>query len=158
MSSDPFKIHEVPGGRSGRIAICRQPESDADFELVVDWQADIIVTMTIVDEFPNNSFSSDIARCAPLWMQVPVADFGVPDYDFSVILDRLGDILTKDGCVLIHCKGGQGRSGMLAMRLLVDQGEQPRSALQRIRQVRTNAVETVEQEQWASQKLISGSD
>ena len=40
---------------------------------------------------------------------------------------------------------------MLAMRLLVEQGETAADALARIRKVRPNAVETIQQEQWASQ-------
>jgi len=48
--------------------------------------------------------------------------------------------------VLIHCTGGLGRSGMIAARLLVELGEEPRLAMQRVRAARPGAIETAAQE------------
>jgi ADP-ribosyl-[dinitrogen reductase] hydrolase len=42
--------------------------------------------------------------------------------------------------------GGLGRSGMIAARLLVELGEEPRAAIQRVRAVRRGAIETAAQE------------
>ena len=44
--------------------------------------------------------------------------------------------------------GGLGRSGMIAARLLVELGEEPRAAIQRVRQVRPGAIETAAQEDY----------
>jgi protein-tyrosine phosphatase len=46
--------------------------------------------------------------------------------------------------------GGCGRSGTAALRLMVEAGENPKAALQRLRAVRPCAVETPEQFQWAA--------
>jgi ADP-ribosyl-[dinitrogen reductase] hydrolase len=48
--------------------------------------------------------------------------------------------------VLLHCMGGLGRSGMVAARLLVELGEEPRTAIQRVRAARPGAIETAAQE------------
>jgi len=147
-----FEIYSVAGFTTGRLALCRQPVSAGEFEQVSKWNADVIVTMTDLEEFPNETFASDIARCSPQWIHAAVPDFGVPKGDMSPLLERLGQALSDGARVLIHCKGGQGRSGMLVTRLLVDQGEPANEALHRVRAVRPHAVETKDQELWASLK------
>lgn len=149
--SAPFDIYTLQGFKTGHIAICPEPPDVGSFDQIRAWQPDIVVTMTTVDEFPNDQFAAQIAKTAPQWMQAAVLDFDVPDSDFSNVIAHLLAKMAQGGRVLIHCKGGQGRSGMLAMRLLVEQGEAPDTALKRLRQVRPHAVETKDQEIWASQ-------
>ena len=151
MTEKPFEVYEFAGFSAGVLAICPEPVEESAFTEISDWNADVIVTMTSVEEFARDDFAAKISQTAAQWMQAMVTDFGVPDSDFSVVIARLLTILNNNGRVLIHCKGGQGRSGMLAMRLLVEQGEPAIDALSRIRKVRANAVETIQQEQWASQ-------
>jgi hypothetical protein len=151
MTEKPFEIYEFAGFSAGVLAICPEPVADEAFGEILDWTPDIIVTMTSVEEFARDDFAVKITQAGPQWMQTAVEDFGVPDSDFSAVITRLLECLSNNGRVLIHCKGGQGRSGMLAMRLLVEQGEPAIDALARIRATRTNAVETIQQEQWASQ-------
>ena len=152
MTTDAFEIFNIEGYQSGKLAICKVPLIESDFKAINDWSADVIVTMINVEEFSDPSFASQISNCAPQWMQAAVPDFGIPETDFRVVTARLLSILDNQGRVLIHCKGGQGRSGMLALRLLVEQGEYPKTALKRIRSVRPFAVETQAQEIWATDK------
>ena len=51
--------------------------------------------------------------------------------------------------MLVHCRGGCGRSGMAVLRLMVEAGEAPEEALARLRAVRPCAVETEAQMDWA---------
>ena len=60
-----------------------------------------------------------------------------------------GDALRGGGRVLVHCRGGCGRSGMVALRLMIEAGEAPDEALSRLRSVRPCAVETKAQMGWA---------
>ena len=46
---------------------------------------------------------------------------------------ELNGILDRGGSVLTHCYGGHGRSGMVTLRLMVERGEEPETALARIR-------------------------
>jgi ADP-ribosyl-[dinitrogen reductase] hydrolase len=50
--------------------------------------------------------------------------------------------------LVIHCKGGLGRTGVVAARLLIELGETPNAALARVRAARPGAVETPEQEDY----------
>ena len=152
MTDQVFDIYAFSGFNAGHLAICPEPTSDAALAQVANWNADIIVTMITVDEFSCDDFAAKITHTTPQWIQAAVTDFGVPDSDFNPIINRLVAVLNENKRIMIHCKGGQGRSGMLAMRLLVEQGEQAVDALNRIRMVRPNAVETIQQEQWASQQ------
>jgi protein-tyrosine phosphatase len=48
--------------------------------------------------------------------------------------------------VLLHCRGGLARSGLITARLLVELGENPRVTIDRVRRVRPGASETPVQE------------
>ena len=52
--------------------------------------------------------------------------------------------------MVVHCMGGCGRSGMILLRLMIDAGETPDSALARLRTARPCAVETKAQMRWAT--------
>lgn len=48
--------------------------------------------------------------------------------------------------ILIHCRGGLGRTGLVAGRIMVERGFQVQQAIRRIRTVRPHAIETRAQE------------
>jgi len=50
--------------------------------------------------------------------------------------------------VAIHCRGGLGRTGLIAACCLVALGQGARESMARVRKARANAVETPEQEDW----------
>jgi hypothetical protein len=50
--------------------------------------------------------------------------------------------------ILIHCKGGLGRAGMISGRLLVELGESPYEAIAKVRAARPGAIDTAAQENW----------
>ena len=65
---------------------------------------------------------------------------------------QLHESLDAGGGVIAHCRGGIGRSGMIALRLMAERGEDPDQALERLRAVRPGAVETDEQRFWAQKR------
>lgn len=120
------------------------------------WQPDAVVTLTEKSEFPETEdppldlqFRAEDYR----WIHLPVRDFAGPMASAASLwreaLKDLSEILARDGRVLAHCNGGRGRSGMVLLRLLVAQGEDPATALGRLREIRPGAVETGEQFVWA---------
>ncbi|MCJ7453727.1 MAG: ADP-ribosylglycohydrolase family protein, partial [Steroidobacteraceae bacterium] len=50
--------------------------------------------------------------------------------------------------MLVHCRGGLGRAGSVAARLLVEFGADPGEAIRQVRAVRPRAIETRAQERW----------
>ena len=59
------------------------------------------------------------------------------------------------GRILIHCRGGCGRTGMIVLRVMIEFGEDPDKALKRLRKIRPCAVETKPQEIWARSFCVS---
>ena len=82
----------------------------------------------------------------------PITDVSVPCSRFEAAWQdnsgRLLSLLEKGSNVLIHCKGGRVRAGMLAARLSVERGINPGDAIAKVRAVRDGAVETHVQEEW----------
>jgi ADP-ribosyl-[dinitrogen reductase] hydrolase len=87
------------------------------------------------------------------WHHLPIRDVQVPDARFEGAWARagilLGDRLRNGDRVLVHCRGGLGRTGMVAARFLVEfAGATPQQALDAVRKARPGAVETAEQVSW----------
>jgi ADP-ribosyl-[dinitrogen reductase] hydrolase len=87
-----------------------------------------------------------------LWYHLPIVDGSIPDERFDEKWDNAGrelrSILRNGSDVLVHCRGGLGRAGTIASRLLIELGMAPRTAIARVRAVRPGAIETCEQEEY----------
>ena len=57
-------------------------------------------------------------------------------------------MLDKVQNILVHCRGGLGRAGMISARLLVESGVEPQTAIERVRTARPGAIEKRQQEAW----------
>ena len=84
------------------------------------------------------------------WYHFPIQDMCIPDKRieeiWAGISSGLCSTIVSGGNVLVHCRGGLGRSGMIAARILVELGWDPEPAIQRVREVRPGAIETTDQE------------
>ena len=76
-----------------------------------------------------------------IWLHCPIPDFDGPGAAFErAWVDagpRARDILRRGGTVVSHCRGGIGRAGTVASRLLIELGAAtPDEALRRVRTAR----------------------
>jgi ADP-ribosyl-[dinitrogen reductase] hydrolase len=89
------------------------------------------------------------------WYHLPIRDVSIPSTAYETQWADVGEALRTrllDGqAIVVHCRGGLGRTGLVAARLLIELGEKPATALQRVRAARPGAVETVEQEKYVLQ-------
>ena len=87
--------------------------------------------------------------------RLPIRDGGVPaPQQVDETMDLLYDVVRRlrDGhTVVVHCRAGQGRSGMLAAMALAALGVEPADAIARVREVQPRAVETVGQEAYVEE-------
>ena len=83
-----------------------------------------------------------------MWLHLPIVDFQPPDTAFekawSAHRDLICALLQSGQNVVAHCRGGRGRSGMIAARLLVEFGLSPDRAIQAVRTVNPLAMETAD--------------
>ena len=164
--SDPLQIAVVSApGISGAIGITLCPgkkdragdwdrDLDADLAVIREWGAEIVMTLVEhrelllldVTDLPNA-----VARQGMEWVHLPIRDVSVPDHRFEAQWPTVGTelrrVLRRAGSVLVHCRGGLGRAGTLAARLLVELGMEPEAAIAKVRSTRRlQAIETREQE------------
>jgi len=81
----------------------------------------------------------------------PIPDRQVPrsEAEWGRVLDKITRTLSNGKNVVVHCRQGIGRSGMLAACLLVKQGMSPGAAVELVSAVRGVSVpETPEQRDW----------
>ena len=83
------------------------------------------------------------------WRHLPIVDYSVPDAAFEqawlVDGSEIRRFLRDGRDVVVHCKGGLGRAGMIAGRLLVELGMPPDDAIRMVRRARQGAIETPSQ-------------
>ena len=100
---------------------------------------------------------AEVERRGMEWLHLPIPDVSTPGPEFEAkwpaISKHLRSHLDAGENILIHCRGGVGRSGMVAARLLGEFGVDAETAIARVRSARPGAIETWEQEQWARQRL-----
>ncbi|MEP2717974.1 protein-tyrosine phosphatase family protein [Pseudophaeobacter sp.] len=156
----PLTLHGLCVG-DGILALCALPGSGGDYagdlEHLHDWQPGLVISMTTEVEqvgFGAAMLGRDLQAMGCRWHHLPLPDFSAPNPEMLRLWPEVSGLarqaLQGGGRVLVHCKGGCGRSGMVVLRLMIEAGEQPAAALRRLRRVRPCAVETAAQMQWAS--------
>lgn len=163
----PLQIAEVRADPShGRIGITFCPgkcdlfahtgawrrDIEVDLDTVAAWGAKLVLTLLETAELKALKVSclgQEIQRRGIEWRHLPIADYSVPTEVFEQQWITQGreirERLRNGDDVLVHCKGGLGRAGMIAARLLVELGMDPDQAISSVRRVRKGAIETPSQ-------------
>jgi len=163
----PLQIAEVRASPShGRIGITFCPgkhdlfaytgawERDLgiDLDAISAWGAKLVLTLVEPAELTAlkvPQLGHEIKRRGIEWRHLPIADYSVPtkkfEEEWATQGSEIREILRNGDDVLVHCKGGLGRAGMIAARLLVELGMDPEEAIHSVRRVRKGAIETPSQ-------------
>lgn len=165
--NSPLQIAEVLfGANEGRLGLTlcpgkKDPSASWDRSLREDiqairiWGASIVMTLIEEHEFrllDVENLEQEVRDHGMDWIHLPIRDTDVPDQRFEIAWSQIGRQLHKrldaGDRILIHCRGGLGRTGLVAGRILVERGCNPRIAVQRVRAVRPHAIETAAQEKY----------
>ncbi len=166
--NNPIRINAVrPGDGFGRIGItlcpgkkdpCAQSgpanrDLGQDLDAIQLWGATAVISLITdeeIDYLQVRGLREAVEERHMEWWHLPIPDVQPPGPDFEsgwkVAGEAIRDRLRMGFDVLVHCKGGLGRAGTVAARLLVELGESPESAVRRVRKARKNAIETSAQE------------
>lgn len=169
----PLRIDTLqPPGLPGRIGLTFLPgkKGDAlygapwdrdlgeDLRAILDWGAEAVVSLLEPHEFDLlgvPDFPKVMSAQGFRWALLEIRDSDVPDSRFEsawpVVQPELVAILRRGGSIVVHCRGGLGRTGLVVSRLLVELGLEAEKAISLVREVRPGAVETWEQEEYIRQ-------
>lgn len=160
----PLQIATVrPTPTSGRIGITFCPgkkqtdafsgvwdrQLDIDLDAIDDWGAVAVVTLTETHELhalgvPH--LGAEVRARHMDWLHLPIVDVSVPSTAFEGLWTQVGEglrgRLRSRFDIVVHCKGGLGRAGLVAARLMVELGVLPKDAVGTVRAVRPGAIET----------------
>ena len=166
--SDPLRIAELPVG-AGIVGITLCPGKTGESVFGVDWARDLATDIAAIREWGASAVVTliedqefellgvqalpEAVRAAALeWHHLAVKDVNAPDQRFETRWvyagARLRERLRAGERVLVHCRGGLGRAGAVAARLLIEFGATPVAAIAQVRVARPRAIETREQERW----------
>jgi len=145
-----------PGKKDhGNSGIAYDRDLDIDLDVIAGWGAEAVVTLLEAFEMEMlwiTALPDHLQERGIEWFHLPIRDVDIPDRHFEEKwLDsgqRLKTILSRGGKVLLHCRGGIGRTGTIAARLLVESGFEPEDAIAQVRKARPGTIETTAQEQY----------
>ncbi len=129
-----------------------QRDLGIDLDTIAAWGAKLVVTLVEPAELRELKvplLGHEIKQRGIEWFHLPIADYSVPTRKFEEEWLTEGreirERLRNGDDVLVHCKGGLGRAGMIAARLLAELGMDPEEAIRTVRHVRKGAIETPSQ-------------
>lgn len=157
FSMDRLQLHK------GVLGLCALPATDGDRAALMAFEPALVVSMTTREEMEARGAATlpiELAGAGIGWAHFPISDFETPAPEqnarWSALSGRIHAVLAEGGRVALHCRAGLGRTGMVALRLMIEAGEDPEAALERLREQRPGSVETEAQAAWAKQGPVPG--
>lgn len=118
------------------------------------YEANTLVTLIEREEFEMYGVSSFMERVREAGLRVvhfPIRDVDTPrnsqSGEYAALIERIVGLLSDGETVVVHCRGGLGRTGTVVASVLVATGRGPDEAIHLVRRFRSErAVETSGQE------------
>lgn len=120
--SHPYEV--APG-----LYISGHPDHSNDFlsrgiDAVVDLEGEVDTSL------PQGEGQSSTT----LYLYWPIADGDMPDAStVRSIASLMARLIAEENKVLVHCRSGHNRSGLICARTLIEQGMSPRDAIDAVR-------------------------
>ncbi|MFT6985165.1 MAG: protein-tyrosine phosphatase [Psychromonas sp.] len=108
--------------------------------------AEALLTLMTQDELDKNQLSTigeSVQAVGMTWYHLPIIDDHMPEHAFMEAWENAGPavqaLLEQGKSIALHCKGGSGRTGLVAAQILLQRGEAIGPVMARIQAVRPNA-------------------
>lgn len=160
--SHPFDLLNIPG-ISGKLIFTPCPgtrDTSIKEALAALKQAgaSAVITLMPQSELAANGAEQIAKHCQDLdlrWYHLPVADEQVPLEEFGVgwktSRQATLDQLRTGQSLAIHCKGGSGRTGLIAARILIEAGIPRTEAIALVQALRPKAIQHPAHINWINQ-------
>jgi len=152
------KLHWVEGPWPGKLALAARPRGGEWLEdEIASWRrsgVDTVFSLLTGEEEQDLDITSERAEAQAHGMNFlsfPIPDRQVPSSvnRFANTIEQLDRELASGKNVVVHCRQGIGRTGLVAACLLLTKGVAPETAVRRLSAARGSAVpETAEQRSW----------
>ncbi|MBB2496605.1 cyclin-dependent kinase inhibitor 3 family protein [Aquipseudomonas ullengensis] len=136
----------------------RETSLDAALTTLQQAGATAVITLMPHSELAANGTAQIAEHCQALnlaWFHLPVADEQVPQEDFTrawpAASQQILDRLQAGQAIAIHCKGGSGRTGLIAARLLIAAGLPRSEAIALVQALRPKAIQHPAHRGWIEQ-------
>ena len=152
------KIHWVEGPWLGKLALAARPRGGDWLEdEIAAWHGDgidVVVSLLTSDEEQDLDLGHEaqtVKARGMKFMSFPIPDRQVPnsETEMAAVLERIDAELTAGKNLVVHCRQGIGRTGLVGACLLVTKGLSSERAVKRLSTARGLPVpETEEQRRW----------
>jgi protein-tyrosine phosphatase len=152
------ELHWLDGSWPGKLALAARPRGGDWIEDEVDkWKragVDVVLSLLTLEEEKDLDLRNEAAAVRGAGMEFtsfPIPDRQVPGSEtkLAMVLETIGARLAAGKNVLVHCRQGIGRSGLVAACLLVTKGLSPGTAVEQVSAARGVRIpETTEQRDW----------
>lgn len=132
MTHHPFTPVPLKSGASFLFTPCPGTQG-SELEAAVATLATAGATAVItalpteeIDALKVSTLGQQITQSGMQWFQLPIEDDQAPAADFFDVFsharDTLLSLLNNKATIAIHCRGGSGRTGLIAAILLLESG------------------------------------
>ena len=148
----PFSVMTIGDG-AGNILFTPCPGTkevglQVSLEQLAAAGASAILTLMPKEEMQRNAVVDMPELCAQLslqWFHLPIEDDHAPEQEFTTAWDiaseKVHALLASGKSIAIHCKGGSGRTGLVAAQILLERGVSLDEVIERVRAVRPSALQ-----------------
>jgi protein-tyrosine phosphatase len=152
------RLYWVDGPWSGKLALAARPRGgDWLGDELASWRrAGIqgVLSLLTPEEEADLDLRDEATEVRARGMEfssLPIPDRQVPasESEVAAVLEKLFGDLSSGRNIVVHCRQGVGRAGLVAASLLVTKGVNPSAAVDRVSAARGVPVpETAEQRRW----------
>ncbi len=152
------ELHWLDGPWRGKLAVAARPRgSDWLDDEIAGWKragVDAVLSLLTSEEERDLGLSGEAREVKSQGLEFhsfPIPDRQVPQSERKLgeVLDKMNLQLSGGRNIVVHCRQGVGRSGLVAACLLVKSGMSPGAAVQAVSAARGVAIpETAEQRDW----------
>lgn len=155
-------ITSCPGMREEYVFDLYSESLIDDLQALRAWGAVVVVTLledTELHSLGVRDLGKNIVALNMIWLHLPVHNMGLPDERFEdkwrVVAPCLCNLLQEGKRLVIHCREGIGRAGLVAVRLLLELGLAVDEAIRIVRKARPGSIMLASYEKYCYELAVA---